>query len=49
METQKSYPLKNSLAFVFLFSLAMVAATRLISPLLAPFRAMLLPDSGAKK
>lgn len=47
METQKSYPLKNALAFVFLFSLAMVAATWLVSPLLAPFRAGLLPDTGA--
>ena len=47
METQKSYPLKNALTFVFLFSFAMVAATWLISPLLAPFRAGLLPDTGA--
>jgi hypothetical protein len=39
--------LKSALWFVFLFSFAMVAATWLVSPLLAPFRAQLLPDSGA--
>lgn len=47
MEQQKSYSLKSALAFVFLFSFALVAATWLVSPLLAPFRATLLPDSGA--
>ena len=47
MESQKSYSLKSALVFVFLFSFAMVAATWLLSPLLAPFRAGLLPDSGA--
>ncbi|HML69263.1 MAG TPA: hypothetical protein PKA81_12835 [Clostridia bacterium] len=47
MEKQKSYSLKSALLFVFLFSFAMVAATWLVSPLLAPFRATLLPDSGA--
>ena len=49
MEKQKSYRLSSALTFVFLFSFAMVAATWLASPLLAPFRATLLPDSGAKK
>ena len=47
MEKQKSYRLSSALTFVFLFSFAMVAATWLASPLLAPFRATLLPDSGA--
>ena len=47
MEHKKSYSLKSALWFVFLFSFAMVAATWLVSPLLAPFRAQLLPDSGA--
>ena len=47
MEQKKSYSLKSALWFVFLFSFAMVAATWLASPLLAPFRAQLLPDSGA--
>ena len=47
MEKQKSYRLNSALTFVFLFSFAMVAATWLVSPLLATFRAMLLPDSGA--
>ena len=47
MEQQKSYSLKSALWFVFLFSFAMVAATWLLSPLLAAFRAQLLPDSGA--
>lgn len=47
MESQKSYSLKSALWFVFLFSLAVLAAEWLISPLLASFRATLLPDSGA--
>lgn len=47
MEDQKTYSLKTALTFVFLFSLAMVAATRLITPALARFQAALLPDSGA--
>ena len=47
MESKKAYSLKSALWFVFLFSFAMVAATWLVSPLLAPFRAQLLPDSGA--
>lgn len=47
MESKKSYSLKSAIWFVFLFSLVMVAATRLVSPLLEPFRATLLPDSGA--
>jgi len=47
MEGKKSYSLKSALWFVFLFSLAIVAATWLLSPLLASFRAQLLPDSGA--
>ncbi|HAX40214.1 MAG TPA: hypothetical protein DCY10_04995 [Clostridiales bacterium] len=47
MESQKSYSLKSALWFVFLFSLAVLAAEWLISPLLASFRATLLTDSGA--
>lgn len=47
MEAKKAYSLKSALWFVFLFSLAIVAATYLLSPLLAQFRATLLPDSGA--
>ena len=47
MEAKKSYSLKSALWFVFAFSLAIVGATWLLSPLLAPFRATLLPDSGA--
>ena len=47
MESQKSYSLKSALWFVFLFSLAVLVAEWLISPLLASFRATLLPDSGA--
>ncbi|PKM38714.1 MAG: hypothetical protein CVV04_14050 [Firmicutes bacterium HGW-Firmicutes-9] len=47
MEAKKSYSLKSALWFVFAFSLVIVAATWLLSPLLAPFRATLLPDSGA--
>ncbi len=47
MVEQKSYSLKSALWFVFAFSLFMVAATWLFSPLLASFRATLLPDSGA--
>jgi hypothetical protein len=47
MEQQKSYSLKSALWFVFVFSFVMVAATWLLSPLLAGFRAQLLPDSGA--
>ncbi len=47
MEQQKSYSLKSALWFVFVFSFVMVAATWLLSPLLAGFRALLLPDSGA--
>jgi len=47
MEVKKTYSLKSALWFVFAFSLVMVAATYLLSPLLAPFRATLLPDSGA--
>ena len=47
MEAKKSYSLKSALWFVFAFSLAIVTATWLLSPLLAPFRATLLPDSGA--
>ena len=47
MEEQKTYRLNNALLFVFLFSVAMVAATRLVTPLLARFQATLLPDAGA--
>ena len=47
MESKKSYRLNSALWFVFLFSFVMVAATWLVSPLLATFRAQLLPDSGA--
>lgn len=47
MESQKSYSLKSALWFVFLFSLAVLVAEWLISPLLTSFRATLLPDSGA--
>jgi hypothetical protein len=47
MEAKKTYSLKSALWFVFAFSLVMVAATYLLSPLLAPFRVTLLPDSGA--
>ena len=47
MEVKKTYNLKSALWFVFAFSLVMIAATYLLSPLLAPFRATLLPDSGA--
>ena len=47
MENKKSYSLKSALWFVFLFSLVMVGATYFVSPLLAPFRATLLPDAGA--
>ncbi len=47
MEHQKSYSLKSALWFVFGFSVLMVAATWLVSPLLEPFRRTLLPDSGA--
>ena len=47
MEVKKTYSLKSALWFVFAFSLVMVAATWLLSPLLAQFRATLLPDSGA--
>ena len=47
MEAKKSYSLKSALWFVFIFSFFMVGATWLVSPLLAPFRATLLPDTGA--
>ena len=47
MEQKKSYSLKSALWFVFLFSFVMVTATWLVTPLLEPFRAMLLPDAGA--
>jgi len=47
MESQRTYSLKPALVFIFLFSLAMVAATRLVTPALARFQAALLPDSGA--
>ena len=47
MEQQKTYRLNNALVFVFLFSVAMVAATRLVTPLLARFQITLLPDTGA--
>lgn len=47
MERQKTYSMRSALIFVFLFSFAMVAATRLITPALAPFQAALLPDTGA--
>ena len=47
MEQQKTYRLNNALVFVFLFSVVMVAATRLVTPLLARFQATLLPDTGA--
>jgi hypothetical protein len=47
LESQKSYSLKSALWFVLLFSLAILAAEWLISPLMASFRATLLPDSGA--
>ena len=47
MEHQRTYPLKPTLVFVLLFSLAMVAATRLVTPALARFQATLLPDTGA--
>ena len=47
MEQQKTYRLNSALLFVFLFSVAMVAATRLVTPLLSRFQATLLPDAGA--
>ena len=47
MEQQKTYSLKTSLTGLFLFAFALVAATRLVTPLLAHFQATLLPDSGA--
>ena len=47
MEAKKSYSLKSALWFVFAFSFLMVGVTWLVSPLLASFRATLLPDAGA--
>ncbi len=47
MEQQKTYSLKTAVALLFLFTFVMVAATRLVTPLLARFQATLLPDTGA--
>lgn len=47
MEHAKTYDLKKTVIYAFAVSLALTLLTYLLSPMLAHFRATLLPDQGA--